>query len=37
MFMWTQPVLSGTATSRQLPPWSSESITELVSWSPDHF
>ena len=36
MFMWTQPVLSGTGTCRQLPPWSSEIITALVSWSPDH-
>ena len=34
-FMCTQPVLPGTATSRQVAPSSVEIITELVSWSPD--
>src|SRR3954452_24713625 len=32
--MWTQPVLSGTATSSQLRPASAESSTEEVSRSP---
>lgn len=34
MFMCTQPTLSGTGTSRQVAPWSSEISTELVSASP---
>jgi hypothetical protein len=37
MLKWMRPVLSGTLTSRHVRPWSSEIITELVSWSPDHF
>ncbi len=34
--MCTAPVLSGTATSRQVFPWSDEIITALVSSSPTH-
>ena len=36
MFMWTAPTLLGTGTSRQVEPWSSDTMTALVSASPDH-
>ena len=35
-FMWTHPVVPGTARSVQVAPPSSEIITALTSWSPTH-
>src|SRR5689334_21039022 len=37
MLMWTHPVESGTSCSVHEPPWSVDTHTLLVSWSPTHF